>query len=61
MTQVTGIPPEPTGRQDAMVLVVSSYRDEVNLVPLRRTLWEHPDGSVMMFGMKPPADSYAPG
>jgi len=36
-----------------MLLVVSSYGDEVNPVPLRRALWEHPDGSVMMFGMKP--------
>jgi hypothetical protein len=57
MTQVTGTPPEPTGRQDAMVLVVSSYGDEVNLVPLRQAMQDHPDGSVMMFGVKPPAAS----
>jgi hypothetical protein len=44
-----------------MVLVVSSYGDEVNLVPLRQAMQDHPDGSVMMFGVKPPAESYSPG
>jgi hypothetical protein len=44
-----------------MVLVVSSYGDQVSLVPLRKARWEHPDGSMMMFGMTPPAASYSPG
>jgi hypothetical protein len=43
--------------QDALVLVVSSEGDQVNLVPLRRALDEHPDGSLMLFGVKPRADS----
>jgi hypothetical protein len=43
--------------QDALVLVVSSEGDQVNLVPLRQALDEYPDGSLMMFGVKPPADS----
>jgi hypothetical protein len=43
--------------QDALVLVVSSDGDQVNLIPLRQALQDHPDGSLMMFDVKPPAES----
>ena len=46
-----------TRYQDALVLVVLSDGDQVNLLPLRQALQDHPDGSLMMSGMKPPAES----
>ena len=42
--------------QNGSVLVVSSDNDEVALVPLGKALKEHPDGSVIMFGLNPPAE-----
>jgi hypothetical protein len=41
---------------NASVLVVSSDRADVTLIPLRQALQEHPDGSLMVFGLKPPID-----
>jgi hypothetical protein len=41
---------------NASVLVVSSDRADVTLMPLRQALQEHPDGSLMVFGLKPPID-----
>jgi hypothetical protein len=43
--------------QDASVLVVSSNVNEVNLVPLRHVLEDHPEGSVMVFSTKPVTES----
>jgi hypothetical protein len=37
--------------QHGAVLVVSEKFDQVNLIPLRQALEEHPEGSVMMFGV----------
>lgn len=45
-----------SNHQDASVLVVSADGDEVTLVPLRQALAEHPDGSLMVFGLRPPAE-----
>jgi hypothetical protein len=43
--------------QNGSVLVVSPDNDQVHLVPLRQALEEHPDGSLMVFGISdPPAD-----
>lgn len=39
--------------QNASVVVVSSDGGEVNLVPLRQALEDHPDGSLMVFGVNP--------
>jgi hypothetical protein len=39
--------------QNGSVLVVSSDGEQVNLVPLRYALEEQPEGSLIMFGMKP--------
>jgi hypothetical protein len=38
--------------QNGSVLVMSSDSDEVHLMPLRKALEEHPDGSLMLFGAK---------
>ena len=38
------------------VLVVGAVSDEVHLVPLRRALQEHPDGSVLVFGGNAPTE-----
>jgi hypothetical protein len=38
--------------RDGSVLVVSSDGDHVTLVPLRQAFEEHPEGSLIMFGMK---------
>ena len=51
------LPDALTRHQNALVVVVSSDGDQVNLVPLRQALQNHPDGSLMMFDMKPPAES----
>jgi hypothetical protein len=40
--------------QNGSVLMVSPGKDQVMLMPLKRALEEHPDGSVIMFGSKPP-------
>jgi hypothetical protein len=37
--------------QNGSVLVVSAETDQVHLVPLRQALEEHPDGSLMVFGI----------
>lgn len=42
--------------QNASVLVVSADGDDVSLVPLRRALQEQPGGSLVMFGISPPAE-----
>jgi hypothetical protein len=42
--------------QNGSVLIVSSDNDQVTLVPLKVALEEHPDGSVIMFGLKPPPE-----
>jgi hypothetical protein len=39
--------------QNGSVLLVSSDNDQVTLVPLKVALEEHPDGSVIMFGLQP--------
>jgi hypothetical protein len=39
--------------QNGSVLVVSSNRHQVHLLPLRQALEEHPDGSLMVFGINP--------
>jgi hypothetical protein len=39
--------------RNGSVLVVSSGGDHATLVPLRQALEEHPEGSLIMFGMKP--------
>jgi hypothetical protein len=41
---------------NASVLVVSSDRADVTLMPLRQALQEDPDGSLMVFGVRPPID-----
>ncbi len=41
--------------QNASILVISAEGDDVTLVPLRQALQEHPDGSLMVFGVSPPA------
>ncbi len=41
--------------QNASILVISAEGDDVTLVPLRQALQEHPDGSLMVFGISPPA------
>ncbi len=43
--------------QHGSVLVVSSDGEEVTLLPLRQALEEHPDGSVIMFGLQPAVES----
>jgi hypothetical protein len=42
--------------QHASVLVVSSDGTDVRLMPLRQAVHEHPDGSLVVFGVKPPID-----
>jgi hypothetical protein len=42
--------------QNGSVLMVSPDKDQVMLMPLKRALDEHPDGSIIMFGLKPPAE-----
>jgi hypothetical protein len=38
------------------VLVVAADSDKVHLVPLRQALHEHPDGSLMVFGIDEPTE-----
>jgi hypothetical protein len=45
-----------TRYQNGSVLVVSSDNDQVMLLPLKQALEEQPDASVIMFGLKPPAE-----
>ena len=45
--------------QTGSVLVVSSDRDQVMLLPLKQALEEQPDASVIMFGLKPPDEPEA--
>ena len=40
--------------QNGSVLLVSTDGDEVTLVPLRQALQEHPDGSLVVFGISAP-------
>ena len=42
--------------QNGSVLVVSADGGDVSLVPLQQALREQPDGSLMMFGVRPPAE-----
>ena len=42
--------------QNGSVLVVSSDRDKVHLVPLRQALEEHPEASVVVFGGSAPTE-----
>jgi hypothetical protein len=42
--------------QNGSVLVVSADGGEVTLVPLRQALKEHPDGSLVVFGINPSAE-----
>jgi hypothetical protein len=43
--------------QHESVLMVSADGDDVDLVPLREAIEEHPEGSVIMFGQKLAAES----
>jgi len=42
--------------QNSSVLVVASDSDKVHLLPLRQALEEHPDGSLMVFGIDEPTE-----
>jgi hypothetical protein len=42
--------------RNSSVLVVASDSDKVHLLPLRQALEEHPDGSLMVFGIDEPTE-----
>ena len=42
--------------QNGSVLVMSAGSDQVHLVPLSQALEEHPDGSLMVFGINDPTE-----